>query len=124
MIASAQQRPIWFQLVDAQFSPFMGAMVDMVELADGATVAHFRNALEAKYANSHLQGVPSSNIPVYAIKATLDDVDKVLLRSGLTLIGLGTTDDEPLLVVVPPPIANKRLSNRVLSFHIDAVLQK
>jgi hypothetical protein len=96
----------------------MGTSADIVSLPSAAFVAQFRDAVKAKYSDSHLKGIASSNLLVYANKAAFDkrnaaDMEEKQepLKSSCPMHGLGATEEEQdmLIVVVPSSTSLRRL---------------
>jgi hypothetical protein len=110
----ANNRLMWFLLVDGKGQAFKGTTASKVRILSNGDVDDFRDALKEKYADSHLKGVAPSDLVVYANKAAFDanTVDvPTNLRSSHSLkegeggenedVGLGADEDHALLVVVP-----------------------
>jgi DNA replication protein DnaC len=92
---------VWFQLVDSTGKETTN--VDAVSLPLNSLLVQFRDAVKAKYADSHLKGVAPSDLIVYQNKKK--DADPC--KSSQSLNQLGTTDADAMFVVVP---ASKRRS--------------
>ena len=103
-----QQQLVWFFLLDSSTGmPYKGTSADAVSLPPRSVIVHFRDAVHLKN-SSILTGIASSQLLVYMTKAAFDkrnaavDEEKVEpLKSSLSLDGLGTTEEEALVVVVP-----------------------
>ena len=97
---------IWFHLYDAGTGqPYKGSSVDAVSCSPGSIVLQFRDAVYLKN-SSILTGFASSQLLVYKNKAAFDkrNADKKKeesLKSSAPLDGLGHTEEEALIVVVP-----------------------
>ena len=75
---------VWFLLVDSATGQlYKGTTADIVSLPPGYVIAQFRDAVKAKYSDSHLKGIASSNLLVYENKTAFDkrnlENEKVLL---------------------------------------------
>lgn len=46
-----------FQLLNSDGQPYMGSSLEAAQIPSTATIIHFRKAVKAKYADSHLKGV-------------------------------------------------------------------
>jgi len=56
---------IWFQLFDfATGEPYKGTSADKVSVSSSVDIADFRDAVKAKYSDSHLRGIASSDLLV------------------------------------------------------------
>ena len=103
---------IWYLLVDSvNGEPYKGTSVSSVLRASlvAPLVVQFRRAVKAEYADSHLKRVASSDLPVYKNKSAFDkrndsvlDEDDKPLKSSDLLDNLGATEEEALIVAVPP----------------------
>jgi hypothetical protein len=103
---------IWFRLYNsATGEPYKEANADKVAVSSHADVADFRDAVIEKFEkqkSSVLSGFASFQLLVYKNKAafdkrnaTVDDGKEEPLKSSRSLDGLGTTEEEALIVVVP-----------------------
>jgi hypothetical protein len=97
---------VWFQLLDsATGEQYKKTTADAVSLSPGSVVVQFRDAVIEKFdkqKSSVLTGFASSQLDVYKNKAAFVDGKEEPLKSSCPLDGLGTTEDEALIVVVPP----------------------
>ena len=99
---------IWFLLFDsATGKPYKGTSADAVSLPPGSVIVQFRDAVHFEN-SSILTGIASSQLIVYKTKAAFDKRNAAVdegneepLKSSLSLDGLGTTEEEALVVVVP-----------------------
>ena len=93
---------VWFLLLDSETGePYKNTTTDYVSLPPGAVVAEFRDAVRSK--NSViLPGIAPSQLLVYKNKAAFDKKEEPL-RSSRILDGLGETEEDALVVTVPPP---------------------
>ncbi|GMF33016.1 unnamed protein product [Phytophthora lilii] len=104
------ERLVWFLLVDQEGVAYKGTTASSVSIPSNYVIDQFRDAVKAKYADSHLKGIASYNLLVYADKTAFDantaDVP-TNLRSSRSLkgknedVGLGLDKDHALVVVVP-----------------------
>jgi hypothetical protein len=98
---------VWFQLVDSTGSPFKGiTSVDAVSLSTNSLLVQFRDAVKAKFDQpEYLRDLPSALLVVYKNKDAFSKRDakekQLPLKSSQSLDKLGTTDVDPLIVVVP-----------------------
>ena len=99
---------IWFQLVDLNGQPYKATNADKVQLSTGSDVAQLRDAVKVKNSNK-LSSCDAADLVVYKNKESFDkrnnEVEqerKVPLKSSGLLGGLGATEDEALIIVVPP----------------------
>jgi len=104
---------VWFQLLDsATGEPYKKTTADYVSLPSTAVIAQFRDAVIEKFdkqKSSVLTGFASSQLDVYKNKATIDERNadegkEEPLKSSRSLDGLGTTEEEALIVIVPSSI--------------------
>ena len=103
---------IWFVLVDsATGEPYKGTSASSV-IRNSLVVSvidQFRDAVQLKYDKpNYLNDIPSGALLVYKNKAAFDKRNAAVdegneepLKSSLSLDGLGTTEEEALVVVVP-----------------------
>jgi len=102
---------VWFLLLDsATGEPYKKTTADKVAVASSADVADFRDAVKAKYSNK-LSSVDAGELLVYKNKAAFEKRNAAAgegreepLKSSRSLDGLGTTEEEALIVVVPSSI--------------------
>ena len=101
---------IWFVLVDsATGEPYKGTSADAVSLPPGSVIVQFRDAVQLKYDKpNYLNDIPSGALLVYKTKAAFDKRNAAVdegneepLKSSRLMDGLGTTEEEALVVVVP-----------------------
>ena len=106
----SDSRLVWFLLVDAaDGKPYKGTSADKVSVAAPADVADFRDAVKTKYDQpGYLKEIPSGALLVYKNKfafdkrnATEKDKEEPPLKSSFPLDGLGATEEDALVVVVP-----------------------
>ncbi len=109
----------WFLLLDsATGQPYKGTTADFVSLPPGADVADFRDAVLSKNPNK-LASVDASDLLVYRNKAAfdkrnsscIDEGKEEPLKASRNLDGLGETEEDALIVVVPS-LLSPRSSNR------------
>ena len=106
---------IWFLLFDsATGKPYKGTSATKVKVHSLADIDDLRDAVKAKCPNK-LSSVDSGDLLVYKTKAAFDKRNAAVdegneepLKSSLSLDGLGTTEEEALVVVVPSSAATKR----------------
>jgi hypothetical protein len=99
---------VWFVLVDSVTGePYKGTSADKVAVSSSADVADFRKAVKVEN-SSVLTGIDSSQIIVYKNKtafekrnATVDQEKQEPLKPSCKINGLGTTEEDALVVVVP-----------------------
>jgi hypothetical protein len=98
---------IWFLLVDAATGqPYKGTTADAVSLLPESFIVQFRDAVKAKYADSHLQGVAPSDLLVYKNKEAFDkrnaeEGKEEPLDEESPVADLGRSKAEALYVAVP-----------------------
>ena len=93
---------VWFLLLDSETGePYKNTTTDYVSHPPGAVVAEFRDAVRSKNPNK-LASVDASDLLVYKNKAAFDKKEEPL-RSSRILYGLGETEEDALVVAVPPP---------------------
>jgi hypothetical protein len=96
---------IWFQLVDSEGGPYKKTTASSVSLPPGSVIDQFRDAVKAKYSDSHLKGFAPSDLRVYKNKASFDKRKAIggqeePLDEDLPISGLGGSKQEALIVVV------------------------
>ena len=101
---------VWFLLLDSTGEPYKGTTASKVSVSSSADVDDFREAVKAKN-SSILTDVASSQLFVYKNKAAFDkrnaqEGKQEPLKSSLSLNGLGATDEEALIVIVPSSVEN------------------
>jgi hypothetical protein len=82
-------------------APYKNTTTDYVSHPPGAVVAEFRDAVRSKN-SAILSGIAPSQLLVYKNKAAFDKKEEPL-RSSRILDGLGETEEDALVVAVPPP---------------------
>jgi hypothetical protein len=100
---------VWFLLLDSATGlPYKGTTADKVSVSSKADIADFRDAVKAKYADSLLKRIASSELVAYKNKAAfdkrhaaVDDGKEEPLEEDSFLDGLGGTEEEALVVAVP-----------------------
>ncbi len=103
---------VWFMLLESYTGKsYKGTTTDKVAVFSHADVADFRNAVIKKYKDedsSILTGLASSQLLVYKNKTTfgkrnaaVGDGTEEPLKSSHTLVSLGETEEDALIVVVP-----------------------
>jgi hypothetical protein len=118
-MSSAPTSPfVWFLLLDsATGKPYKGTSADKVAVSSSADVADFRDAVQLKYDKpNYLKDIPSGALIVYKNKAAfdkrnaaVDDGKEEPLKSSYKLKGLGETEEEAVVVVVPSPFSSPEL---------------
>jgi hypothetical protein len=118
MSSPAPSPLIWFLLVDSVTGqPYKGTSADYVSLAPGSVVAQFRDAVQLKYDKpNYLKDIPSGVLLVYKNKAAFDKRNAATdegkeesLKSSCHMDGLGETEEEALIVVVPSSTSSPEL---------------
>ena len=92
---------VWFQLLDlATGLPYKGTSADKVSVAPPADVADFRDAVKAKYADSHLSGIAPSDLRVYKNMAAFNNRNsgENALEEDSLVDRLGASKREALIV--------------------------
>jgi hypothetical protein len=97
---------VWFRLVDSIGSSYKGTTTDKVSLSTDADVIDFRDAVKAKYSDSVLLGIAASQLLIYKNRATFEETRDLQhkeepLKSSLSVVHLGETEEHALIVVVP-----------------------
>ena len=95
----ANNRLVWFLLVDGEGHPFRGTTASSVFVPSEYVIDQFRDAVKEKYKDSHLKGIAPSDLVVYANKAAFDRKDDPLQPQAD--IGDYGTKESQLYVVVP-----------------------
>ncbi len=101
---------LWFQLVDSAGQPHQAATATSVSLPQGCTVDQFRDAVKAKFADSLLSGIASSDLLVYGRRSAFDGRaadggGQPPLRASQALKRLGARVGDAVVVVVPATAA-------------------
>ena len=99
---------VWFLLVDSNGQPYKKTSADKVKLPTASDIADFRKAIKTENSQK-LSSFDASDLVVYKNKESFDKRDseveqerKVPIKSSCLLNGLGVTEEEALIVVVPP----------------------
>jgi len=113
-IPLASSRPpalTWFVLVDSDTGEaYRGASASAVSLSCGSVVAQFRDAVKVKHSNK-LVSIDAADLLVYKNREAFDkrndpnenEKQEPLRSSHCINNGLGDTEEDTLIVVVPPP---------------------
>eukprot|EP00557_Chaetoceros_sp_GSL56_P003743 CAMPEP_0176496978 /NCGR_PEP_ID=MMETSP0200_2-20121128/11477_1 /TAXON_ID=947934 /ORGANISM="Chaetoceros sp., Strain GSL56" /LENGTH=475 /DNA_ID=CAMNT_0017894957 /DNA_START=66 /DNA_END=1490 /DNA_ORIENTATION=+ len=110
--ASLSPRPlIWFVLLDSDTGKsYKGTSADYVSLPAGSVVAQFRKLIHRENAPI-LTGITASQLLIYKNKDAFDKRQNVIdpeegepLKSSRGINGLGETEEEALVVIVPSSI--------------------
>ncbi|KAF0703896.1 Aste57867_7477 [Aphanomyces stellatus] len=101
----ANNRLVWYALVDGEGEAYNGTTASSVDIPSSNVIDQFRDAVKVKCdgQGDDLKGILSSKMIVYANQAAFGAENRVPLRSSAVLTGLGTDEDDALLVVVPGP---------------------
>jgi hypothetical protein len=93
---------VWFLLVDStNGQPYRGSSSDRISISSSAGVVDFRKGVKTEYKESNLlTDIASSQLVVYKNRAAFD-ANEASLKSSFPLHGLGTTEDDAIIVVVP-----------------------
>jgi hypothetical protein len=103
---------IWFLLVDEEGVAYKETSASSVRISSSYFIDQFRDAVKAKYADSHLKGIAPSNLRVYANKADFDAKDTTPpLDPRTKLSHLHLKREDVLYVVVREPRADQLLEN-------------
>ena len=99
---------VWFLLVDSNGEPYKKTSADKVKLSTASDVADFRKAVKTENSRK-LSSFDAADLVVYKNKESFEKRNskveqerKVPLKSSCLLDGLGETEEEALIVVVPP----------------------
>ena len=99
---------VWYLLVDSNGQPYEKTSADKVKLSTSSDVADFRKAVKTERSNK-LSSFDAADLVVYKNKESFDKRNRrveqereVPLKSSGLLDGLGLTEEEALIVVVPP----------------------
>ncbi|KAG3156012.1 hypothetical protein PC128_g21972 [Phytophthora cactorum] len=96
---------VWLQLVSSSTHAASTGVVS-VPLTEDSTVERLRNAVKEKYCNSHLAGIATSGLMVYASRAVYEHSGGELSLGSLDMLtGLGKDDSTAITVVVPSRLA-------------------
>ncbi|RKP16715.1 hypothetical protein ROZALSC1DRAFT_24963 [Rozella allomycis CSF55] len=106
---------VWFLLF---WRAVQGTSADAVSLTPGSVVLQFRDAVYLKN-NSILTGIASSQLLVFKNKAAFykrsaadDEKKEEPLKSSCLLDGLGITEEDALIVVVPSSRSSSRSTSK------------
>ena len=88
---------IWYLLVDASGNAFKDATADKVSVPSDADIADLRKAVKAENVNK-LAGVDASDLKVFKHK---DGLSGEPLKNSVAGTGLGQSEEDALLVLVP-----------------------
>ena len=95
-----QQPPlIWFQLVDSDGQPYKGSSVSSVSLPPASVINGFRQVVINANPESSLD---ASQLKIYKNKTAFDGKEEAL-EDDCLVSGLGLSDKEALVVLVPTP---------------------
>jgi hypothetical protein len=89
----ANNRLVWFLLVDGEGQAFRGTTTSKVRIPSNGDVDDFRDAVKEKYADSHLKGIAPSDLVVYEARNALEEDEQIGDR--------GARKANALVVVVP-----------------------
>ena len=99
---------VWYLLVDSNGQPYKKTSADLVELPSTCVIAQFRDAVKLKSSNK-LSSFDAADLVVYKNKESFEKRDseveqerKEPLEVDAVVVGLGTTKNDALIVVVPP----------------------
>ena len=100
---SHDQHPplIWFQLVESDGQPYKGSSANSLSLNPSAVVDELRLAVVNKNPNI-LSSVDASQLKIYKNKTAFDGKEETL-EDDCLIYGLGLSDKEALVVLVPTP---------------------
>ncbi|GLD97389.1 hypothetical protein PINS_up006073 [Pythium insidiosum] len=97
------ERLVWFLLVDQEGVAYKGTTASSVSIPSNYVIDQLRDAVKAKYADSHLKGIAPSDLLVYADKTAFDantaDVPTNLQPEDD--IGVYGAKDAKMYVVIP-----------------------
>ena len=106
-------RPVWFVLVDNQGNSYMDTKAATVTLYDTAIIDQLKQAVKTLYdSENYLKDVLSVKLQVYRNKAAFNQ--KESLEGGIPVSGLGSNEEDPLIVAVPPPQCNFKHSLKIV----------
>jgi predicted Ser/Thr protein kinase len=100
---------VWFQLVDSTGSSYKGTTATKVSLTADAFIYQFRKAVKAKYnLPGFLKDIPASQLVVYENRTSFEKTRDLQhkeepLKSSVSVVHLGETEEEALIVVLPSP---------------------
>ena len=111
---------VWFQLLDAATGKsYKNTPVSSILRSSLVVpvVDQFRDAVQLKYDKpKYLKDIPSGALLVYTNKAAFDKRNAVVdegkeepLKSSRTVVGLGETEEQAIIVVVPSPFSSPEL---------------
>lgn len=85
---------------------YKGTSVDAMSISPDTVITQFQDVVHVKNPNK-ITGISTSNLVVYKNKAVRnnaqDEVKEQPLKSSWILDGLGRTEEDALIVVVPTP---------------------
>jgi hypothetical protein len=93
---------IWLLLVDSNGAPYKCTGATKVLVPSSADVSDFRDAVKAKYADSHLKGVASSDLIVYKNRAEFNKQNP--LEEDFPIEDFGKFRNEALIAFVPSSV--------------------
>jgi len=102
----ANNRLVWFLLVDGEGQPFRGTTASSVFIPSDYVIDQFRRAVKEEYKDSHLKGIAPSDLVVYANKEAFERKGAPLGSRDKIGEELGRNDE--LYVVVPEPLSAAR----------------
>ena len=109
-----QQPPlIWFQLVDSDGQPYEGSSASSLSLNPSAIVDQLRQAVVNKNPNI-LSSVDASQLKIYKKKTAFDGKEETL-EDNCLIAGLGLSDKEALVVLVPTPTVSNCTTKQLQS---------
>ena len=100
-------RKVWYVLVNKDGSPYGETSTSGIHVDTSKDVDDLREAVIKKYRDEKavlLDGISSSQLVVYANKNSFDkrnEENQAPLKSSFVLYGLGVTEEDALIVVVP-----------------------
>jgi len=104
---------IWFQLVDSDGQPYEGSSASSLSLNPSAVVDELRQAVVNKNPNI-LSSVDASQLKIYKNKTAFDTKEKTL-EDDCLVSGLGLSDKEALVVLVPTPTVSNFMPTQFIS---------
>jgi hypothetical protein len=103
-VGSRENVLIWFQHVDSDGQPYEGSSASSLSLNPSAAVDELRQAVLNKNPNI-LSSVDASQLKIYKNKTAFDTKENTL-EDDCLVSGLGLSDKEALVVLVPTPIVS------------------
>jgi hypothetical protein len=102
-----QQPPlIWFHLFDSDGQPYKGSSMSSVSLPPASVINGFRQAVIDANPESSLD---ASQLKIYKNKTAFDGKEETL-EDDCLVSGLGLSDKEALVVLVPTPLHDQAAS--------------